>query len=75
MFRLFIQIPRGIIENLTISGYFGPKCFKISKFGLHNRIPPAKIRLNANFQLSIQIHRGIIDTLPILGYFGPKLVL
>ena len=84
-FHLFIQIPRGIIDTLPISGYFGHKLvlwchrrariFKFSKFGLHNRISPAKISLNAKFHLFIQIPRGIIDTLPIVGYCGPKLVL
>ena len=83
-FHLFIQILRRIIDTLPILGYFGPKLilwrhrmariFKFAKFGLHNRIPPAKISLNANFHHFIQILRGIIDTLPIFGYFGPKLV-
>ena len=78
-FHLSIQIPRGIIDILPILGYFGPKLvlwrhrrarvFKFSKFGLHNRIHPAKINLNANFHLFIQISRGIIDILLILGYF------
>ena len=84
-FHLFIQIPRRIINTLPILGYFESKLimwrhrsariFKFSKFGLHNRIPPAKFSVNAKFHHFIQIPRGIIDTLPILGYFGPKLVL
>ena len=85
MFHLFIQIRRGIIDTLPILGYFGPKLvlwrhrkaliFNFSKVGLHNRISPAKISLNAKFHHFIQIPRRIIDALPILGYFGPKLVL
>ena len=84
-FHLFIQIARRIIDTLPILGHFRPKLvlwrhrrariFKFSKFGLHNRISPAKFSVNAKFHHFIQIPRGIIDTLPILLYFGPKLVL
>ena len=76
-FHLFIQIARKIIDTLPILGYFEHKLilwrhwrariFKISKCGIRNWIPHAKIRVNANFYLFIQIPRWIIDTLPIYG--------
>ena len=43
---------------------------KISIFRLHNRIPRAKICLNANIRDFIQIYREMIDFSPILAYFG-----
>ena len=79
-FHIFIQINREIIDILPISRVlFGLNWFcdategrefsKNSKFGLHNRILPAIISINANVHLFIQIPRGIIEISPILGYF------